>query len=319
MLLCLQTLREMSLLLHQLDSGVGYSHPPSSSDADSAAAVAAEADSADTPRDPGERLSQLLLQHNHLMVSEIVAGRNHVLAAFSLVDPETGEARTEHDLERYKWAVQQIKLKPEQVSDIIGVMQVFHRIYTPVAVQLRQLQLELGLQPAGVTNGAYNIAAGGGGTSVGSGCSTESRALNSSATDSSGCRKSEFQPPSSMLQHLTESDAKAQKLRRMDLLLKKDAMIKTGIATLLGGALELPQLARLMVLMSYPLNMATFGIIVVEMHKQQMLEEQRSQQQQQQQSSQQQQARRQPQPLVLTKKRVLLLRRKLEVCNISKI
>jgi hypothetical protein len=312
MLSCLQTLREMSLLLHQLDHGTGYN-------ADSAAA-AAEADSADIPQDPYERMGQLMLQHNHLMVSQIVAGRNHVLAAFSLVNPETGTARTEHDLERYKWAVQQIKLKPAQVSDIVGVMQVFLRIYTLIATQLRQLQLELGMQPVGVSNGADNIAAGGGGTSLRSARSTGTDLSSFGTTgtsSSSGCTESEIQPPSSMLQHLTESEAKAQKLRRLDLLLKKDAMIKTGIGMLLGGVLELPQLARLMVLMSYPLNLATFGITVVELHKQQMLEEQASQQQQQ--HGQQKQARRQQQATVVTKKRMSLVRRKLEACNISKI
>jgi hypothetical protein len=306
----------MSLLLHQLDYGTGYSHPPNSAES---AAAAEEADSADIPQDPYERLGQLVLQHNHLMVSEIVAGRNHVLAAFSLVNPETGKSRTEHDLERYKWAVQQLKLKPAQVSDIVGVVQVFHRIYTPVATQLRQLQLEVGLQPAGVSNGAYNIAAGGGGTSLRSASSSATGLNSSSGTgSSSGCTESEIQPPSSMLQHLTESDAKAQKLRRLDLLLKKDAMIKTGIGMLLGGALELPQLARLMVLMQYPLNLATFGVTVVEMHKQQMLEDKMSQQQQQH-HGQQKQTRRQQQPTVLTKKHVSLIRRKLERCNISKI
>jgi hypothetical protein len=327
----LQTLRELSLLLHHLDYGTGYAPAHGSNDGDSAAApppaaAAAEeeeeqeqeADSADIPQDPVERMAKLVLQHNHMMVSVVVAGRNHVLAGFTLVNPETGKARKEHDQERYKWAIQQIKLKPDQVSDIVGVMKVFHRLYTPVAAQLSQLQLQLGLQPAGTTGAG--AAANGSSFVPGSSTSSSSTAVlarssSSSGSGSTGCTESEVQPPSSMLKHLEESESKAQKLQRLNVLLRKDAMIKMGVGMLLASAIELPQLARLMVLMNYPLNMATFGIVVTEMHKHKIL--QLGQQQQQQ--GQHRHARRQQQQhaTVLSKKRVLLVRKKLEACNLE--
>ncbi|WIA29995.1 hypothetical protein OEZ86_000093 [Tetradesmus obliquus] len=334
-----QTLRELSMLLHQLGHGPGSAPAHSSSDAGTAAQQ--QSDSADAAQDPYVRMAKLILEHAHLMVSEIVAGRAYVLGAFCMTHPETGKARAEHDVGRYRRAVQQIKLKPEQVADMCGVMKVLERIYAPIAAQRRELQLVLGLQLAGTTAGAAADAAGGGSfmqgkysSSSGAGGSSKSGAggnissraggsrAGGSSSSSSRCTEADVQPPSSMLQHLTESDVKAQKLRRLQLLLAKEGMISTGIGQLLGGALELPQLARLMVLMEYPLQWVTFGLTVVEMQQQGMLQQGQQQQQQQQHRKQQQglqrQARRQQQ-VVLSKKLVSSVRKKLEVCSISHV
>uniref|UniRef100_A0A383V1P9 Uncharacterized protein n=1 Tax=Tetradesmus obliquus TaxID=3088 RepID=A0A383V1P9_TETOB len=338
-----QTLRELSMLLHQLGHGPGSAPAHSSSDAGTAAEQ--QSDSADAAQDPYIRMAKLILEHAHLMVSEIVAGRAYVLGAFCMTHPETGKARAEHDVGRYRRAVQQIKLKPEQVADMCDVMKVFERIYAPIAAQRRELQFELGLQPAGTTAGAAAAAAGGGSfmqgnssSSSGAGGSSKSGAggnissraggsraggSSSSSSSSSRCTEADVQPPSSMLQHLTESDVKAQKLRRLQLLLAKEGMISAGVGQLLGGALELPQLARLMVLMEYPLQWVTFGLTVVEMQQQGMLQQGQQQQQQQQQHRKQQQglqrqARRQQQ-VVLSKKLVSSVRKKLEVSSISHV
>ncbi|WIA28675.1 hypothetical protein OEZ86_011211 [Tetradesmus obliquus] len=317
-----KSLRELSMLLHQVDNGSsGHAPAPRSNGANAPAEQ--EADSADAVADPYERMGRILLQHNHMMVSVILAGRNHVLSAFCLANPETGKSRTEHDMERYNWALQQIKLTPEQVADTVGVTKVFQRIYAPVAAQLRELQIELSLQPAGTTAGA---GAGAGASSnafgIYGGRSMADTSSSSSGSGGSGGSNSrvteaEVQPLSSMLKHLTESDAKAQKLARLSVLLQKDAMIKMGVGQLLGGVLEVPQLARLMVLLAYPVNWTTYGLTISEMHKQQMLELDHSQQQQQQQHGLRYVKRHQP--TVFSKKRASLVRKKLEVCNISEL
>ncbi|WIA08617.1 hypothetical protein OEZ85_008046 [Tetradesmus obliquus] len=313
-----KSLRELSMLLHQVDNGSsGHSPAPRSNGTNAPAEQ--EADSADAVADPYERMGRILLQHNHMMVSVVLAGRNHVLSAFCLANPETGKSRTEHDMERYNWALQQIKLSPEQVADTVGVTKVFQRIYAPVAAQLRELQIELSLQPAGTT-----ADAGAGASSNAFGIYGDRSMVDTSSSSSSGSggsggssrvTEAEVQPPSSMLKHLTESDAKAQKLARLSVLLQKDAMIKMGVGQLLGGVLEVTQLARLMVLLAYPVNWTTYGLTISEMHKQQMLELDHPQQQQQHGLR----YVKRHQPTVFSKKRVSLVRKKLEVCNISEL
>jgi hypothetical protein len=197
-------------------------------------------------------------RHFHMMASLLLLQRPHIMHQFSTTNFETGEL-AEPDIANHRWLLQQLKLKPQQVSSITGAFACFDRHLNPIMQQRQQLQHEIAQQQE--QPGSSSSSSGGG---------------------------------SSEVDDYKQRMAKREGLlMRLSGLLQKDFVLRTAACAVVIASMTYVQLAEAAVLMyPHPAVLPLLGKLLLEQQQQQqqqlLLQQQNSNQQGQQQQQQQQ-------------------------------